>query len=107
MKQPTRSEIVARELLLNLAGGISEREIAMKYDKYSMRNEVTEFERKYGFKFDRTSHKTKDGLGEYFKYKLKDRPQVEALLKFVETKAKARGGLGFSESEITEILAHF
>lgn len=104
---PTRAEIVARELLLNVINGISEREIAVKYDKYTMRNEVTEFERLNGFKFNRTSHKTKDGLGEYFKYHVKDRPQAETLLKFVDIKAKARGGVGFSESEKTEILAHF
>lgn len=103
---PTREEIVARELLLN-ANGISEREIAMKYDKYSMRNEVTAFERENGFEFERTKHKTADGLGEYFKYKPKNRPQAQTLIKIVNIKAKARGGLGFSEREEMEILSHF
>lgn len=103
---PTREEIVARELLLN-ADGISEREIAMKYDKYSMRNEVTAFERENGFEFERTSHKTKDGRGEYFKYKPKNRPQAQTLIKIVNIKAKARGGLGFTAKEEAEILAQF
>lgn len=105
--QPSRAEIVYRELLLNGKNGTSEREIALKYDKFSMRNEVTEFERLNDIRLNRTSHRTKDGKGSYFRYSPKDSQQAKKLIEAVNLKAKARGDTGFSESEALQLLAQF
>lgn len=105
MRNPTRKERIARELLN--PNGVSEREMVFTLNITSGRNEINEIERQLNIQFKREWNKTSDGLGQFYKYYCPNKETVLQLIKFINQEAIKRKDEPFTPQQTQYILNQF
>lgn len=104
-KPATHQERIAYHLLER--GSFTEREGVIELNITSGRNYINEFEKLIGLRLQRDDEVNTTNTGIHYRYRVADKQQAEALIKFINGKRTARNATLISVNEQTTLLAKF